>query len=107
MDDPGVEQIVESQIVKFDLRQGTIPLSAVGLVGRQLGPAIGGAGEPEMVLVLDGPAGREVTETRTMMFGVDDPFGELYEITYWRSADTADEAVAEVRAESNGGVSRR
>lgn len=97
LDDAGVQEIVDSRIAKFDLRSGTETLSAVGLEGRRLGPAIGGPSDPEMLLVLDGPNGREIVETRTIMIGVSALEQTLYEIVYWRSAESLDAAIAEVR----------
>lgn len=96
LDDAGVKQIEASQIAKFDLRTGTTTLDALGLTARQLGPAIGGPSDPDLVLVLDGPKGRDVVVTRTMMFAV---IGKVYlnSLTFWRQADTLDEAIDELR----------
>ena len=100
LDEAGVQEITDSRIAKFDLRTGTETLAAVGLQGGPhiTGPAIGGADEPDMLLVLDGPHGREVTDTRTIMVSVSPRNNTLHEIVYWRSADDIEQAIAEVRA---------
>jgi hypothetical protein len=97
LDEVGVKEIEATQIAKFNLRSGTETLAAVGLVGRQLGPAIGGPSKPELVLALDGPKGRDVAITRTIMVGIDDLKGTLNDITFWRKADTLYAAIDEVR----------
>lgn len=102
LDDAGVQEITDSRIAKFDLRTGTETLAAVGLEGHQTGPAIGGTDEPDMLLVLDGPQGREVTDTRTIMVSLSQRNNTLHEIVYWRSADDIEHAIAEVR----GGITR-
>lgn len=98
LDDAGVQEITDSRIAKFDLRTGTETLAAVGLQGHQTGPAIGGADEPDMLLVLDGPQGREVTDTRTIMVSLSPRNNTLHEIVYWRSADDIEHAIEEVRS---------
>lgn len=99
LDDAGVQEITDSRMAKFDLRTGTETLAAVGLQGGPhiTGPAIGGADEPDMLLVLDGPQGREVTDTRTIMVSLSPRNNTLHEIVYWRSADDIEHAIAEVR----------
>lgn len=97
LDDAGVQEIVDSQIAKFDLRSGTETLPAVGLQGSKTGPAIGGANKPDILLVLDGPQGREITDTRTILISVSPRTNTLDEIVYWRSAKDLDGAIAEVR----------
>lgn len=100
LDDAGIEQIKDSRIAKFDLRTGTETLAAVGLPSgpHVTGPAIGGADEPDLLLVLDGPQGREVTDTRTIMVAVSPRYNTLYEMVYWRSADDIEHAIEEVRS---------
>ncbi len=96
LDAEGLQQIEDTRIIKFDLHSGTVRLSDVGFDADDA-LAIGDPRAPEKLLVLDGPHCREVLRTRTLFITADRFAGTLDDIAFWRSVDTLDDAITEVR----------
>ncbi|WP_459961089.1 hypothetical protein [Nocardia sp. IFM 10818] len=95
--DAGVAQIKRTRHARFDLRNHELTKAAVGLEGQDRGPIIGGADQPMISLELLGPDQAETVETSTIMFlspSADKPYAG---IVYWRSFETPQECLEELR----------
>ncbi|GAA4964658.1 hypothetical protein [Actinoplanes utahensis] len=67
LDDAGIAQIEEHRFARFDVRDGTLLPTDVGLAADDTsGPIIGDPSKPEMTVEIVGPHGTETITTRTL-----------------------------------------
>ncbi|WP_280356636.1 hypothetical protein [Nocardia otitidiscaviarum] len=97
--DAGIAEIEESRHARFDLRNRELTKAAVGLDGQDRGPIVGGADKPMITLELLGPEHTETVQTSTIMFlsaSADTPYEG---IVFWKSFDTTQDCLAELRTD--------
>ncbi|GAB10221.1 hypothetical protein GOARA_053_00480 [Gordonia araii NBRC 100433] len=97
MNNSRIAEIHRTGIIKLDIRSGEIPLASVGLERSLLGPTIGDPSGSDMLLVLDGPTGREKVFSSTATASVDELMRCVGVVTFWRVAETRAEAFLVLR----------
>jgi len=97
LDAAGVDQILDTKTARLDMRSGSLKKATVRVTEASYGPEINTRGSGKIALTIAAPNGEIAGETDRMRFNTTGKRSDFSEVTYFLTADSADEYFSLIR----------